>query len=131
MLVITNKQLDSLSDKKRREFNNEMCLHLIKHFHDRVTALLPNELPKKIEIGIKNAQQHGFVFKQHVCRYLNLCAYYGWEFDTDPRLISMQELLYDKSLQCPDERLSRLVNSAIALQEEAENNAQLNKEFGR
>lgn len=125
MLTIRNTQLQALAKKPREQFVREMQNHLYEHFPTEAWRLTPEELYEQTNTLVNRAGIYGLLSRQQVCRFINLAAHYGWEFDSDPELRWMHAILIDPALDEPGQRLDRLVETCLHRQAVEERNRAL------
>lgn len=130
MLKISQAQMDALSQQARAQFIANMVNHLRNYFPAMAWLLTPDELRSQINTCIERAAHYQLTTQQQVCRFLNVAASYGWEFDRDPDLLWMQKILTDKTLMQPGERLDHLVQTCLHRQGIEEHNLALRTQLG-
>ena len=79
---------------------------------------------------IDRAASYGLTSQQQACRFINLAAAYGWDFDSNPDLLWMRKILTDTSPGRPGERLDRLVQTCLHRQSIEEHNRVLRQQSG-
>lgn len=130
MLTIRNTQLQTLGQRFREEFIDGMLAHLYSYFPAVAWLLTQGELRSRVNLIIERAAVYQLTSQQQVCRFINLAATYGWEFDGDPDLLWMRSILIDTSLTQPGERLDRLVQTCLHRQGIEEHNRALQRQLG-
>jgi hypothetical protein len=130
MLIIRNTQFRALSQQPREQFIEEMLGHLYSYFPAAAWLLTPEELRGQVNALIARAAAYQLTSRQQVCRFINLAATYGWQFDSDPDLLWMRDILTDTSLSQPSERLDRLVQTCLHRQHIEERNRALHQQLG-
>lgn len=130
MLVIRRPQLQRLGYLSREQFVDEMTGHVYRYFPDLAWSLTLDELRNCLGTTIRRADAYGFTSRQQLCRFINLAATYGWEFDTDADLEWMRTILTDGALTNPSERLNRLIDVCMHRQRIEEHNQQLRQQLG-
>lgn len=130
MLKISQAQLDALSQQAREQFITNMVNHLRTYFPAMAWLLTTDELRSEVTTCIERAAHYQLSTQQQVCRFLNVAATYGWEFDRDPDLFWMQKILTDKTLMQPGERLDHLVQTCLHRQGIEEHNLALRTQLG-
>jgi hypothetical protein len=113
MLTIRNTQLQRLGQSQRAQFVDAMLVHLYNYFPGVAWLLTPAELRAKVHVTIDRAALYQLTSQQQVCRFINLAATYGWEFDRDPELSWMRSTLIESSLSKAGERLDRLIQICL------------------
>lgn len=130
MLTIRNSQLQILAHRPLEQFINDMQGHLYSYFPSVAWLLTPDERRQQVNTLIERAAVYQLTSQQQVCRFINLAATYGWEFDRDPNLHWMRSILTDISLAQPTERLDRLVQTCLHRQSIEEHNQALRQQLG-
>ena len=130
MLIIRNVQLDALSTLTRDQFIVDMAGHLCEHFPSVTCELTADELRRQVRRLIARAAGYGLVSRQQVCRYMNLAATYGWEFDRDQELRWMRDILTDSSVSQAADRLNLLIQTCVHIQRIEESNQALKRRLG-
>lgn len=130
MLIIRNAQLQSLSQRPREQFIEDMLSHLYRYFPVVAWLLTPDELRCQVDATIACAAAYQLTSHQQVCRFINLTATYGWQFDKDPDLLWMRNILTDSSLSYPSERLDRLVQTCLHRKYIEEHNRIMRRQLG-
>lgn len=129
MLVIRDEQLARLAEEGRRRFIAAMVAHLRRHFHGELWAVGDEELAARAAQACDRAAAYGIRSERDVCRFLNLAAKFGWDFDRSPETSWMRAMLTDTSITSPGLRLDCLVDECLHRSEAAESNARLRGRF--
>ena len=129
MLIIRDTQKYLLGQQSLATFIEAMCLHLRTYFPASTALLTQAALSDKVRACSNRAGHYQLNSQRDVCRYLNLAAEYGWEFDRDPNLSWMLPYLNDKSVTDPSKRLELLVKQCLHRQAIAEQNLQLRQQL--
>jgi hypothetical protein len=114
MIVIRQAQIEALGAVRRQQFVDAMCARLRLHFHDRLAATGAGALRQQVQAALHRAQYYGLASERDLCRFLNLAAYYGWDFDGRPEHGWMRQYLVDAAAGSPSQRLHRLVRACLA-----------------
>ncbi len=130
MLCIRQTQLQAFALPSRDAFIKEMVIHLRTFFPATAWLLTIDELRDHIGSCINRAGRYQLNSRRQVCRFINLAASYGWNFDSDPQLSWMREILLDTSLAAPGERLDQLMQNCLRRQEIEERNLALRRRLG-
>ena len=85
MLTIRPAQFAVLWQVEVRKFEKWMLVHLKRFFPAQCTAAGDIRLQEMIQHGIERAAAYGITAKRDVCKYIDLMAVFGSEFDTDSR----------------------------------------------
>jgi hypothetical protein len=112
MLVIHNSQINILRDHSEAQFREDMTEYLRNMFpalHDIPSHILDSHLARALE----RARSYGLRSARDICRYLNICVLYGWEFDALPENAWMRAILTDAAVSSPSGRLHRLVDRCL------------------
>jgi len=131
MLTISAAQIEALGEIERIRFVESMCLHLRQFFPESVPFLDDQAVRCRVEYTLRRAAVFGLSSRQDLCRYLNLAALFGWDFDRNPHRAWMHCYLTDDQVSCPSERLARLVKECAFRSKIREKNRALRKEFGQ
>ncbi|HEX8244896.1 MAG TPA: hypothetical protein VF541_15415 [Longimicrobium sp.] len=130
MLTVRNGQLAALADERARDFAERMCRHLRHEFPAETAALGDAELRTAVDAALARARAWGLASGEELCRWLNLCACFGWAFDRDPALPWMRAALADAGGGAPGERLHLLYERALHRLETEARNRRLREAFG-
>lgn len=98
MFTIRRKQIDAISERLARRFEETMRVHLGTFFPERCAELGEEGVLREIEHGIRRAARYDITSERDVCKYLNFMFVYGRDFDVDPGLPWAAEILNDSSL---------------------------------
>jgi hypothetical protein len=128
--VIRPQQLHSLRGAREEGFLQEMVEHLRAHFPERTAGLGAPVLKHRVERELHAARGHGLETRLQLCRFLNLCGVYGWNFAQQPRNAWMKTVLTAPDLPTPGARLDRLVEQCLHRLEVQARRARLAREFG-
>lgn len=113
VLILRNEQMASLGATAGAGFVDAMCRHLRQHFSAALEELPSDELRVRVVSALHDASVLGLISRRDSCRYLNLCATYGWQFDRVAGQEWMQRCLTDESVSSPGARLDRLVDQCL------------------
>jgi hypothetical protein len=86
MLTIRQAQFTALSQHEARKFENWMFAHLHRFFPAECAAAGGDRVIETIRYGIQRAAAHGIADRRDICRYIDLMAVFGLDFDRDPKL---------------------------------------------
>jgi len=115
MMMTSAEQMRSLSKAAYMEFENRMLAHLREFFPAECDALGEDEVRDEIKYGVRRAKLYGFESEQDVCRYIDLMFAFGSNFDADPDLVELRELLDDDVAEDPTERMDCLYDVAMSI----------------
>ena len=82
MLVIRQPQLRALGESKRETFARAAENLLREHF-PQCAAMTATELRAFIDYGVSRAAAYSIAVERDVCKYLNLMAVFGRDFDVE------------------------------------------------
>lgn len=80
MLIIRSSQMEVLADSLQGEFLRKCERHLSRSF-DACARMSASELRTFVEQGVARARSYGIDTERDLCRYLNLVAVLGRDFD--------------------------------------------------
>jgi len=80
MLLIRESQIQVLSSSRRESFTVRCESHLRANFAS-CAAMSPRELRTMVEQGTARARSYGIEAERDVCKFLNLIAVLGRDFD--------------------------------------------------
>ena len=129
MLQIRQEQLATITHAGRERFVARMASHVRLYFASAVESLDDQALHGLVERTASRARDYGLASEQDVCRFLNLCAVYGWDFDEQPDNRWMRELLTDAAVTDPGQRLRRLVDRCLHQRDVERHNQRIAEEF--
>jgi hypothetical protein len=109
MLTIRQEQFQTLG---RAMFESWMAGHLAEFFAEEMSGLEPAEIRSRIRAAVEQAGRYGFVADSQVCRYVDLTFILGPDFDRDPSLPWVGEILSDERLKSPAMRMDLLYEAA-------------------
>lgn len=113
MMNTRPEQMETLSKAAYKDFENRMVAHLQEFFPNECDALGEDEVRDEIKYGVRRSKVYGFESEQDVCRYIDLMFAFGSNFDADPDLKDLREVLDDKSSDNPGDRMDRLYEAAM------------------
>jgi hypothetical protein len=116
MLIIRQEQMDMFILASAKSFEDWMVVHLKKFFPEECQTLGDQGVRDTIRCGIEKAEGYGITTEHDVCMYIDLMFALGQDFDTDPDLLWVQEILQDETLPDPGDRMDRLCYMAIQKQ---------------
>ena len=118
-MITSPEQMESLSKAAYKEFENRMVAHLKEFFPDECEELGEDEVRDEIKYGVRRAKVYGFESEQDVCRYIDLMFAFGGDFDADPDLEELRQLLDEDddedAAEDATERMDRLYDAAMAI----------------
>jgi len=122
MIQLRVHQMQAIETQKFEQFVERMCIHLRREFPAEFEDTCETDLRETVRIAIARARHYRLSSARDLCRYLNLCAVFGWEFDANPSLRSM---LRDRRIASPSARLQRVFAACVRRLEVEEYNAAL------
>lgn len=122
MLVIRDIQKQKLGSIRQERFLARAIDHLRTHFPSPLAQIPAPQFEQLLRPVLARAASHGLTTERDVCRYLNLAACYGWNFDRDPALSWMRQYLDDSDVSTPGERLDLLVQECLRRNQVEEHN---------
>jgi len=97
MLVIRTEQIVALEQAHVDRFTDEFVNHLRSFAPDRYASLGRDAVRKTVNLGLSNAERHGFTLRGPVRFYLELMFRFGSFFDTDRQYQEVTRPLFDDS----------------------------------
>lgn len=82
MLVIRQSQMHALGKARRELFVRRACDHLRASFPE-CAAMPADELQAFVDHGMARAAAYGIEVERDVCKFLNLMAVFGRDFDVE------------------------------------------------
>lgn len=117
MLVIRDRQMDSLEKHAHEQFERRMTSHLKRFFPSEYEKAGEPATTEMIRRGIQNASGLGFKSERDVCLYLSLMYVFGEDFETNPELGWVPAILGDEAIDDPSEKIERLYEAAAKHQQ--------------
>src|SRR4029450_1166335 len=109
MFLIREKQLQVLADVEQARLVQEMVERVRRHLPHHFDALGPERTQRAVEYGIDRARFHGIVSVPGVTAYVQLLFVLGPDFDSDPQLPWVPEILKEGD---ENTRIQRLLAGA-------------------
>ena len=113
MFNIRKEQLDALSEASLKKYENKMVIHLNKFFQPQCLFLGDAKLREAIHYGIARAKSYAIISERDVCKYIDLMFAFGRDFDKDPNYSLALQILTDKSITDPSQRINKLFATAL------------------
>lgn len=113
MLVIRDAQMKAMARPAREHFAGEVRAHLQKYFPDECSLMGAGALDELIAHGIGRALARGFETERQVYKWLSLAIEFGRDFDSDPSLPWVAEILSETTPMSPNGKLDLLVREAL------------------
>lgn len=98
MLKIRSEQIETLRKSVRKEFEDDMVIHLQTSFSSEIEGMSEEELRQEIRSGIEKAEKYDIVISTDVSRFIEYSVCYGSDFDVTDKLKWISEILNDNSL---------------------------------
>ncbi len=113
MLTIRKEQEEALSQALSAVFEDQMTVHIKKHFPTHYEALGEGNCRELIRYGIELAATHGFISERDVCKFIDLMICFGVQFDTDAKQTWAAGILADTSWKNATAKLEALFNAGV------------------
>jgi hypothetical protein len=113
MLRIPKRQVDAISLGATCDFEERAGAHLRRFFPRRCAALGPGGVRALVRAGIERAAAHGVHAERDVCKYIDLMAMLGRDFEDDPALPWARRILEDPSAIGAAARVDALYDAAL------------------
>jgi hypothetical protein len=113
MFSIRCEQIEIFRAPAIKAFEDRMLTHLNKFFPAQCKGAGEAELRETISYGIKCAARYGIIAERDVCKYIDLMVVYGRDFDRDPKLPWVVQILHDPAGRDPGDTVDRLFEEAI------------------
>ncbi len=113
MFNIRKEQLDALAQSSLKSFEDRMVVHLNKFFQPQCKVLGDAKLRETIHYGIARAKSYAIISERDVCKYIDLMFAFGRDFDKDPNYSLAQQILMDKAIPDPTQRINMLFETAL------------------
>jgi hypothetical protein len=118
MLVIRQEQMAALGASLRGRFEAEMAVHLATFFPEPCASMTRDKLASFIRRTADKALGYGIDRERDVCKFLDVAAEFGQDFDHDPKLPWARDVLTDPLL-VGQEKINRLVKAALETVEQS------------
>ncbi len=129
MLIIRNEQIEVISRIPLMEFENSLVEFVQKFYHREYEDLGRRRVYRVVRDCIFRAKEYGYGSKRQVTYYLGLMMLLGSRFDKDLQLAWARDMLTDRDIVSPTERIARLWKETVRYLEKTagENNEHLIK----
>jgi len=111
MLTIRKSQNAALAEAMGRRFENKVFVHLNKFWPEQCRSQGGVAVRETIRSGQGRANEYGMKTENDVARYVDLMYSLGHDFDSDPALPWVPEILNDNEIS-PTVRMDRLYEEA-------------------
>jgi len=112
-MVIRQQQMETFSKAAERNFENEMCEHLMTFSPLHCGTLGEPVIRRVVRTGMARAEEYGFTNRGPVRFYIELMIQLGTGFDTDPQLQWASTTLRAADPASQDERAELLYRRAV------------------
>ena len=113
MLFIRHKQMERFEEVARRNFEEQMCEHLMRFSPVHCSTLDETVVRDIVRIGIERAGNYGFTNRGAVRFFIELMIQLGTDFDSDPQLEWASATLKASEPPTQEERASLLYDRAM------------------
>jgi hypothetical protein len=113
VIVIRPAQMATFASARRRQALLDACAYLRRQFHAALWDVPERELQGHVGAALAQAGRYGLHSERDHYRYLNLCMFYGWDFDRRPGNAWMRGILDQAAAGPAPARLHRLVSHCI------------------
>jgi len=93
MLLLRSAQIDALTEQRLADFTERARAHVCRWFVATTRTMSDDAIREVIRHGVARARLHGIGSERDVCKYINLMFVFGRDFDRDPRLPWVHEIL--------------------------------------
>jgi hypothetical protein len=90
-----------------------MIEHIAKFFPKQFAEIGEPRMRETIQYGIKRAESYGIVAERDACKYIDLMVVFGRDFDRDPALPWVRDVLHDPGAESPSQRTEWLFKVAM------------------
>ena len=111
--LIRREQMDVFSEAARRNFEGQMCEHLMNFSPVHCPTLGEPVVCDIVRLGIERAENYGFTNRGSVRFYIELMIQLGTDFDSDPQLEWAASTLKAHEPATHEERASLLYDRAM------------------
>lgn len=108
MLRIREEQQQVFTDPALEAFKERMRLHLAKFFPDQCASLGDSGTLEMIQFGIDSASSYELFAERDVYLFIDLMFCLGRDFDTNPRIPWVQDILVSDEIPKPSDRIIAL-----------------------
>jgi hypothetical protein len=119
MLSIRKEQMAVLAQYMLDKFAEAMVEHIRQSFPALYDERGEAGVREMIQYGIRRAQTYGIDVHQDICRFIDLMAVFGREFDKDPNLPWASRILNDPAIEDSATRMHQLYTEARRILEKS------------
>ena len=130
MLTIRREQMAALGERRSKDFERFMLRHLRECFPRALDALGDGDALVLIHDTLERARRYDLRSEADGCRFLNLAASFGWDFELRPERAWMLAMLRDPDVSSPSQRLRILVDECVHRARIESHNRSLRAAFG-
>ena len=113
MLKIRKEQMRAMGRVEFRSFEKQMLKHVHLYFPKHIELLGEEGVLKLIRHGYERGKEYDFSTRHEVCLFIDFMIMLGSDFDSDPQLPWVTEILKDESAYNPTERIDALYDKAM------------------
>jgi hypothetical protein len=113
-MIIRKEQTDVFSERSLSGFERRLIEHLNRCFPAECEALGLQATENVIRYGIERAAGYGINLERDVCKYIDLMFVLGHDFDQQPDLPWVSEMLKDDTCTNSSVKMERLYATAKA-----------------
>lgn len=113
MLKIRKEQMRAIGRVELRPFEKQMLKHVRQYFPKNIELLGEECVLKVIRHGYERGKEYDFTTRHEVCLFIDFMIMLGSDFDSDPQLPWVAEILKDESVYDPTERIDALYDKAM------------------
>ncbi len=95
-MIVRNEQMQVFEKAAQVDFEAEMLAHLKETYPGRMAGVDDDRIRRLISRGIEQARGYGFEARGPVRMYLDFMVTLGHEFDRDPLLFWIRDILCDR-----------------------------------
>lgn len=119
MLKISKTQMSGFERASAQDFEGRMLDYLKSALPEIYSSLGEAEAIDLIRYGAARTEHHDILSELHICLYICLMIDLGRDFDVDPAIPWAGEMLTDKMIHEPSERLEKLYDYVAERRHEA------------
>lgn len=113
MFCIRKEQVRVFETVRFPLFEQKMIAHISNYFEGLATILGKKGLSELIQHGYECSKKYGLLTAYEVCLYIDLMIMLGHAFDTDPQIPWTNEILINREIPNPTQRIELLYKRAL------------------
>lgn len=113
MFTLRKDQFDLLETHCLRQYENRLCLRLQEIYPEETRALEYSQLLSFVHEGVVRARGYGLETERDISLFIDLMVFLGWNFDHNPQLPWVREILDDEYILSPSLRIDTLHERAV------------------